>query len=185
MRNRNVGRGAVAVTVFGLVALVCKFGYAYMGNSGQSCAEAVGTTGGADRDKTGFFNGSSTSAIDAACPITIGYSPNYSNSLSFFQIQFDDENSSITGGTIGCTVAQKYFSGAFAQSVAKYSCSTSGGCTSFPTTSYTGVNTLYWSTTDLTFSSINADSSAVIYCTVPPRSGLNGNPTYLIGYSGD
>jgi hypothetical protein len=111
---------------------------------GLSCQRTTSSDPG-ELSGAGASNYSSTVTSHVECPINIGPSAGWGQSVSQVVLRYYDASST---NYFSCYVGAYAWDGSFANSAFKYTCSVAGGCPD-ATTSYTGSNYLLWNSTDL------------------------------------
>ena len=132
---------------------------------GASCQTANETSPLGDRDRTGIYNTDPAGQLDIVCPIV----PLDSTTLDVSDVVVDATDLS-TNGRISCYVEASNVSGTLYVSSARYLCSTLGGCSSAPPTSYTGYNVISFSNPLNSGSSISGVLEYDVHCSVGPTN---------------
>jgi hypothetical protein len=152
----------------------------WLGAGGNSCQP------GTHQDVTYSVyggNGLTASAnfdVIAICPLALGETAAYPQSISDVYVYYKDNNSHEL--TFYCFASQTLDDGSIYYSGNKYTCSTAGGCSTAANYAYTGVNYLSWTSTELgsNLSNLYVDGNYFVYCNIPAVDG--GAYSSIISY---
>jgi hypothetical protein len=164
----------------------------YASGTAHSCQPVYGVFANKlDRTSSGLSNNYDGTDIWVSCPVELGQSASSTFPMaSGIVLRFND--SSYTGA-IECKISKtNYNASSTSTSISKFGCETGGGCTSKYTcnssngtctdtvSQYGGSNFLYWSTSELGFSSFSITDSMKILCSIPKAFTGGGASTPVV-----